>query len=121
MNLYTGLKIWTFPETDVKAYARMIRSEGFKVIVEKNYILVGDEIRIGTIDSIALGNLIKKKRLSKGISRDTLADLLGVSRGTIFNWEIGRTKPQRRNLEEIETILNITEGELECLIQKPSM
>ena len=121
MKLYTGLKIWTFPETDVKAYARMIRSEGFKPIIEKNFILVGEEIYIGTLNSIALGSLIKKKRLAKGISRETLADYIGVARETIFNWEVGRTKPRRCYLEELKSYLNITEGELECLIQKQSM
>lgn len=118
MKLYTGMKIWIFPETDVRAYVRMIRSEGYKSIVEKNYIIVGEEIIIGTLDSVALGSLIKKKRLEKRISRETLADYLGVARGTIFNWEIGRTKPRRGNLEEIKSYLNISEGELKCLMLK---
>ena len=122
MKLHTGEKIWTFPDTDVEAYAKMIREEGFQAIITKNYILVGEEKYIGTFDSVALGNLIKTKRLYWGVTRKKMAYHLHITEDTIFNWEIGRTKPQKTNLEAVKKYLGITEGELkECLIQKQSM
>ena len=122
MKLHTGEIIWTFPDTDVEAYAKMIRNEGFNVTITKNYILVGEERIIGSFDSVALGRLIKLKRLAKGVSRITMAEDIRVAQETVFNWEIGRTKPQRANLDAIKKYLNITEGELkECLIQKQSI
>ncbi|MBE5794314.1 MAG: helix-turn-helix transcriptional regulator [Clostridiales bacterium] len=40
-----------------------------------------------------IGAIIKKARQEKGITQETAADALGVSRQTISNWETGRTYP----------------------------
>ncbi len=40
-----------------------------------------------------IASFIERERTRKGLSRQQLADLVGVSRATIFNWENGRRIP----------------------------
>ena len=48
---------------------------------------------------------IKKWRLEQGLIQKDLAKLIGVDEMTIVNWEKGRTKPIKQNLEKLEKIL----------------
>ncbi len=41
-----------------------------------------------------LGDRLRFARKSKGYTQDSLADLIGVSRGVIFNLEKNKTEPQ---------------------------
>jgi DNA-binding XRE family transcriptional regulator len=52
-----------------------------------------------------LGERIKKWRLEQGLFQRDLAKLIGVDEMTIVNWEKGKTKPDRKNLERIKKIL----------------
>ncbi len=52
-----------------------------------------------------LGEHIKKCRLERGLFRRDLAKRIGVNEMTIVNWEKGRTKPTKKNLERIKEIL----------------
>ena len=45
---------------------------------------------------------IKKGRERLGLSQRELARKLGVARGTISNWESGRSSPSRESLETLE-------------------
>lgn len=49
---------------------------------------------------------IKKWRKELGISQEKLAQLLGVSFGTINRWERGACKPSRLALDKIEAIIS---------------
>jgi transcriptional regulator with XRE-family HTH domain len=52
-----------------------------------------------------LGERIKKWRLEQGLIQKDLAKLIGVDEMTIVNWEKGRTKPIKQNIEKLEKIL----------------
>jgi DNA-binding XRE family transcriptional regulator len=52
-----------------------------------------------------LGERIKKLRLERGLFQRDLAKMIGVNEMTIVNWEKGRTRPTKRNLERIKIIL----------------
>jgi DNA-binding XRE family transcriptional regulator len=43
--------------------------------------------------------------LEQGLFQRDLAKLIGVDEMTIVNWEKGKTKPDRKNLERIKKIL----------------
>jgi DNA-binding XRE family transcriptional regulator len=43
--------------------------------------------------------------LEQGLFQKDLAKRIGVSEMTIVNWEKGKTKPTKRNLEKIKEIL----------------
>lgn len=51
-------------------------------------------------------NAIEKYRKKNGISQSTLADILGVTQGTISQWEKGVTSPTVSKLSEIAKALN---------------
>lgn len=56
-------------------------------------------------------NKIAKKirilRKSRGLTQQQLADLLGVQRATISNYEIGRRSPHLKELERLADILGV--------------
>ncbi len=54
-----------------------------------------------------LGELIKNTRNNAGVSQETLANYLGLTRVSILNIEKGRQKVQIHTLVEIVTYLNI--------------
>jgi len=113
--MFEGMIIKTFPDTDVPAYARMIRSHGYKPIIRRDYIRVGGKIDDGKIDRLKFGNLIFHKRRLKKLKRDDLSRMLCIRTETIFNWELGRTMPKKSVVEDLMIILDITEGEIsEC-------
>jgi DNA-binding XRE family transcriptional regulator len=52
-----------------------------------------------------LGKRIKKWRLERELFQVDSAKRIGVSEMTIVNWEKGRTKPIKQNLEKLEGLL----------------
>ena len=67
----------------------------------------GDEMRftlsvLPELDTTTLGGRLKKARLEAGLEQRDLADLLGVHLQCISNWEIGKTRPRRLAITEIE-------------------
>jgi ribosome-binding protein aMBF1 (putative translation factor) len=54
-----------------------------------------------------LGERIRKWRLERGLFQVDLAKRLHVDEMTIVNWEKGRTKPTRKNLEGLQKLLGI--------------
>ena len=55
---------------------------------------------------------IKRIRLSLGLSEQQLADRIGVSRGSVQQWEKGSTAPKRANQAAAAAALGITVSEL---------
>ncbi len=54
-----------------------------------------------------LGLLILKNRSMKNLSQEKLADLVGVSRQAIVNWEENKSKPSLENFAKICEELDI--------------
>jgi transcriptional regulator with XRE-family HTH domain len=52
-----------------------------------------------------LGERIRKWRLEKGLLQVDLAKRIGVSEMMIVNWEKGKNRPIKQNLERLEKIL----------------
>lgn len=88
-------------------------NQGFDVIVKKDYIRVGRRTTYYKYDSKKLGEMIFKKRRSKGWELKDLAERVGVKEDTAFNWEIGLTQPKPQNLDKIVEILRIEQEEVE--------
>ena len=116
MCLYENERIKVFPDTDVEAYIRYFRNQGYLCQLEGDELVIGKRVRL-TYKSTKLGKLIYDKRNAKQIPRGKFADMLGVTVDTVFKWEIGQRKPFDYNLNHIIEILEITEEELkECQI-----
>lgn len=56
---------------------------------------------------MTLGDLIKKRRRELRMSQATLADLAGVTRAAIGQWEAGITAPSRRHMPAVLDALGI--------------
>ena len=57
---------------------------------------------------------LKTLREAKGFSRKELADLVGVTEMSIWNYENGKTKPDRYNI--ITSLAEVLEIELKVLV-----
>ena len=53
------------------------------------------------------GNRLKERRVALGYSQSTMADKLNINRSSYFNWEIGKTSPNQKNLSALARILNV--------------
>ena len=59
-----------------------------------------------------LGTRITKLRKKDKMSQEVLADLVGVTRQTISNWELNLTKPDVSQIKKMSNIFNISIDEL---------
>jgi transcriptional regulator with XRE-family HTH domain len=58
-------------------------------------------------ENMNLGKNIKKRREEKGLTQNSLSDLLNISRTSISNWETGKNYPDFGLLIEISNILEL--------------
>lgn len=56
----------------------------------------------------SVGDMISAFREQSGCSNEQIAQLLGVSRVTIWKWESGQTKPRTKARSRLEKLLNGT-------------
>ena len=49
-------------------------------------------------------------RVNAGLKQSELAELLGVTRGTVLNWESGKTAPNYKQLRKISELTHIPEN-----------
>ncbi|MFQ5874187.1 MAG: multiprotein-bridging factor 1 family protein, partial [Dehalococcoidia bacterium] len=59
-----------------------------------------------------VGQVIRDRRLDRGLTQGQLAELLGVEPITVRRWELGIRLPAQRNLDAIEKVLEIPLGGL---------
>ncbi len=59
-----------------------------------------------------IGESIKKLRMENGMSQETLAECLNVSRQAISNWETGKTQPDAQTLIQISAVFQVTVDEI---------
>lgn len=50
---------------------------------------------------VRLGDLLRRARLDAGLDQKQLGALLGVSGGTISNWELGHSEPTATQLRDL--------------------
>ena len=55
------------------------------------------------------GEIIRKKRMDMRLTMREIAERLGVSETTVYNWEIKNRKPYRRTEEKLRAILDLKE------------
>lgn len=55
------------------------------------------------------GEMVRKKRMDIRLTMREIAERLGVSETTVYNWEIKNRKPYRRTEEKLRSILDLKE------------
>ena len=53
------------------------------------------------------GEMIRKKRMDMRLTMREIAERLGVSETTVYNWEVRNRKPYRKTEEKLRTILDL--------------
>lgn len=64
------------------------------------------------MDAILVGDYMKELRENKRLSQKEVADILGVSRQAVSNWERGRTLPGLKDLYVLSRIYGKTINEI---------
>ncbi|QTX31799.1 helix-turn-helix transcriptional regulator [Aminithiophilus ramosus] len=59
-----------------------------------------------------LGAALRARRVSLGMTQQTLANMVGVRRQTLLSWELGRSLPSVEALGALEGHLGLERGEL---------
>jgi DNA-binding XRE family transcriptional regulator len=62
-------------------------------------------LRLSLYPDRTLGERIEKWRLEQGLFQVGLAKRIGVNEMTIVNWEKGKTKPTKKNMQKINAIM----------------
>jgi DNA-binding transcriptional regulator YiaG len=55
------------------------------------------------------GEMIRKKRMDMRLTMRKVAEQLGVSETTVYNWEVRNIRPYRRTEENLRAILDLKE------------
>lgn len=102
--MFEGMKIKIFPETDVKAYVELVKSNGFRYKVTKTHIIVGKQVHEEE-EMKDFARRLRRARRDHNYSRRQLADKIGVLENTIYNWEIAYTTPCEKNQKKLRLYL----------------
>lgn len=57
---------------------------------------------------MTLADIIRDRRIALGMSQEELAELVGVSRQAVQQWESGATGPKRKLIEKVATALGLS-------------
>lgn len=63
---------------------------------------------------------LRKLRQRLGLSAATLAGILGVSGQTIYNWEVGKTRPTADQIAKIVILRGMSKAEVRARLEQPS-
>ena len=61
---------------------------------------------------MTLGEKIKEQRTAHGLSQETLAEAMGVSRQAVTKWELGQSRPNARNLQALAELYQTSAEDL---------
>ena len=100
----TGDRIKMFSDSDPKAYMRLVASNGFRPKFEDGYVIVGDSY-YESEDKEAIGKSLYKARRGLKMDRGEFAELIGVSRTTVCNWERGFVAPDAMNRQKLKELI----------------
>lgn len=110
--LFSGERIKVFSETDIRMYEKWIESQGFSYKFDGDYLVVLGKDN-PQYDKGLFSKVLNHRMKLRGISKEELAEKIGVTEYTIFTWRIGRFMPKADNLENIMKVLKISQEELE--------
>lgn len=65
--------------------------------------------RIGQYSGMELKDIIRAARKEKGLSQARLAELVGVNKSAVAQWELGSTRPNNDSMAAIRAVLSIEE------------
>ena len=68
---------------------------------------------------MSMGSRIQALRIQNGLSQESLAELIGVTRQSISRWELGETSPDTKQIVKLATLFGITTDWL--LLQRGAM
>lgn len=101
IKIETGDKIRIFENTQTDSYITLFRELGYNSHVQGKYIVIGKPYR----QSTNYGKQIKEARLKKGLTREEVAKIMGVTVNCVYCWEWGRTRP--RDWKKLQKELDI--------------
>ena len=64
---------------------------------------------------VRFGELVRRRRTEMGLSQEILAEMSGLSRGTILNLEAGKFAAQLKNALDVAKIIGINLEEIDKL------
>lgn len=102
--MQTGDKIRLFDKQEEESYRRLISSMGFNSYVKGKYIVVGKARRKDFEERRAIGRKITSGMKRLDLSRDELSEKLGVQYYTIWNWQLGKSSPNKANEEKLRKL-----------------
>ena len=103
-----GDKIKMFEDTDVNAYISLVHDMGFRCTIRKNYIVVGRPFNLSEEEKRTIGRSITKAMKKKGLSREMLAERLGIKNSyTIWQWQLGRYLPSDKYRDKLKRVLEV--------------
>lgn len=72
-------------------------------------MLSADKRPIGQYPLMELKDLIRAARKAKGLSQARLAELIGVNKSAVAQWELGSTNPNNDSMAALRGVLSIEE------------
>ncbi len=91
--------------TNINAHTLSYRLKKGLPLLDKRQV----KINIG---NIKFKNNIAKKRIEINLTQEQLGKLIGVSKTTIYEWEIHRKIPNHKRLKQLANIFNVEESYL---------
>lgn len=70
---------------------------------------------------MTLGQVVKKARISKGLTQGQLAEAVKTTRQSISAWEAGRNQPDTHYVAALESVLGLPAGTLLRAVQENPM
>lgn len=58
------------------------------------------------------GERLRKKRMDKRLAMKDIANRVGVSETTVYNWEIKNRRPYKRTIKNLKSILGLTKKDI---------
>lgn len=98
-----GDVIKVFPDTNVYAYIQLIHSKGFRCKRRNNKLIVLEGSR-SVIDKQATARSITQIRRENNLKRAELAEKIGVTSDTVWDWEVGKTIPRATNQDKLKEL-----------------
>lgn len=75
----------------------------------QDILLSADKRPVGHYAAMEITDLIRIARKEKKLSQAALADLIGVNKSAVAQWETGVTRPSNENMAALRSILSLSD------------